>query len=549
MRRALRTLRPATRRDRGVILPLTALLLVTLLVFVAFAVDLGRLTLERRRMQADADLIALDLVRLADGRTEDAILASADYATVLARTAAANGIAVADLTVNYGNYDLATDTFTPTSGSQVPYAVEVRADADIDFFFARVINLDRGTTNRTAIAGLSEWAWLELGSNTLQFDTADSAALNFLVNNTVGGSVSLSAVTYDSLASTGVTVDQIAAAAGVATTDELLSSDVTAYGFALLVADALRNNGQPSQAAAIEAIAVSADATATFTVASIFGATVGQPPSVAGINFNALGRVLAAAQIASQQNAANICTSAPGLGALLPGGTLQLCTSIVEGPYIAQGAVGDNATTEPAFRTAQIRTTATASAPVSLSLGGVLSVSGGLDLPVTLTGGGAGGTLTDIDCDNLTTDTSVRPRPIDAVIGGPTPVTSLTVSSALGPVATIAVGVDKTVTPTTPVETLVDDQLVGTTESAAGSGLDLGLDPINNSDVTLTVTAGTLPAASLSALKALLLPTLNTALAAVNVAGTPLLNQLGFGISTSDLELIAIDCNDPILRR
>jgi len=46
-------------RDRGAVVPLTALCLVIMLIFTAFAVDLGRLYGERRQDQSAADSGAL----------------------------------------------------------------------------------------------------------------------------------------------------------------------------------------------------------------------------------------------------------------------------------------------------------------------------------------------------------------------------------------------------------------------------------------------------------------------------------------------------------
>ena len=53
---------------RGAIIPMMAMLLVVLIPSTAIAVDLGMQRVVRRDMQALADVVALDLVRLVDGR-------------------------------------------------------------------------------------------------------------------------------------------------------------------------------------------------------------------------------------------------------------------------------------------------------------------------------------------------------------------------------------------------------------------------------------------------------------------------------------------------
>src|SRR5688500_5676316 len=93
-------------RDRGATLPLVALLLPVLMLMTAFAIDLGRQRSSRRTMQARADIIALDMARLADGRTETEILAGnleqlpADVALI--QSAARNNVTVAKIEVDWG---------------------------------------------------------------------------------------------------------------------------------------------------------------------------------------------------------------------------------------------------------------------------------------------------------------------------------------------------------------------------------------------------------------------------------------------------------------
>src|SRR5205823_14901385 len=65
-------------RDRGAVLAIVAICLGFLITITAITVDLGRLSLRRRDMQAIADMVALDMARLANGRTTSEIMSSAD---------------------------------------------------------------------------------------------------------------------------------------------------------------------------------------------------------------------------------------------------------------------------------------------------------------------------------------------------------------------------------------------------------------------------------------------------------------------------------------
>ncbi|MEQ1787780.1 MAG: pilus assembly protein TadG-related protein, partial [Acidimicrobiales bacterium] len=79
------------RRDRGAVLPLVALLMPMLVVVTAIAVDLGRQRSDRRLAQAGADVVALDMIRIVEGRTLDEILADPGTAVALSDSAARNG--------------------------------------------------------------------------------------------------------------------------------------------------------------------------------------------------------------------------------------------------------------------------------------------------------------------------------------------------------------------------------------------------------------------------------------------------------------------------
>src|SRR5688572_7002712 len=109
--RRLRTRNRDDRGDRGAVLPVIALSIVALLTMSSIAVDLGRQMLRRREAQAVADVVALDLVRFIDGRSENDILADPDWATTLTAAAARNNYPVGKLTVALGSYNHLADVF------------------------------------------------------------------------------------------------------------------------------------------------------------------------------------------------------------------------------------------------------------------------------------------------------------------------------------------------------------------------------------------------------------------------------------------------------
>ena len=79
------------RDERGLTLPIVALLIGTMVLMVSFAVDLGRQRADRRLAQAGADVVALDMIRIVEGRTLDQVLADPGTVTALSDSAARNG--------------------------------------------------------------------------------------------------------------------------------------------------------------------------------------------------------------------------------------------------------------------------------------------------------------------------------------------------------------------------------------------------------------------------------------------------------------------------
>ncbi len=227
-------------RDRGATLPIVALLLPVLIIMTAFAVDLGRQRSSRRTMQARADVIALDLVRLADGRTEvqiaagDSLHPSAE--TALVDAAARNGIARAQVTgVDWGT--MAGSVFN-TSSLPFPTAVKVTTRETTAYFFQP----GSGDVERSAVATQAPLVDLTVGALAAGFQPSvpDSAALNAQVNAlnarlaasfgaTVPnpGTAGFDLVGYRGLAAADVDVRRVAANAGFGSPSQLLGSTIT----------------------------------------------------------------------------------------------------------------------------------------------------------------------------------------------------------------------------------------------------------------------------------------------------------------------------------
>jgi Flp pilus assembly protein TadG len=145
---------------RGTILPMLAVCLVTLVGFVALAIDLGMVMVARNQAQNGADVAAMTYARAIDGS------ASSNLTNAQAKgkeAAMANGILGSPIqdseivfTPGYYSYDQGTTTFTPVLSAPSPpdnynltQAVVTRTS---DTAFARVFNLTSFTVNAVAIA-------------------------------------------------------------------------------------------------------------------------------------------------------------------------------------------------------------------------------------------------------------------------------------------------------------------------------------------------------------------------------------------------------------
>lgn len=129
--------------ERGVVLPLVALLMVALVGFVALAVDIGNLAWNRRQLQNGVDAGALAGVQVLPDDRSDATEAAYTWA-------GKNGVPRADVTsVQISRTYAANDTITVTAQRNVAYAFApvLRAVG------GQNVTSGRTTTTATAIAG------------------------------------------------------------------------------------------------------------------------------------------------------------------------------------------------------------------------------------------------------------------------------------------------------------------------------------------------------------------------------------------------------------
>lgn len=340
-------------RDRGATLPIVALLLPVLLIMTAFAVDLGRQRSSRRTMQARADVIALDLVRLTDERELQAIIAgdaTHDSAAVaLAASASRNEVAVAQITlVEWGTFTAAAGFIPSNIPTSVPNAVRVTAEETTNYFFQP----GSGKVSRRAVAttGDEPTAGFSMGSFGAALDPTSAGLLNSLLTPLLGSPAGLNVLSYQGLATATVGIAELGAELGLLTPDEVFDTQVETEDVILAAAAVMRRNGDTANADILESTVTSqTQLMGPITLGQLVSAGPdGGNAAMAG-TVDALGILKTAAFLSQCTDPGDVSTcsglAVPTLSTSLPLLSSSGDLRIIQGPVSAYGPVGTSAAT------------------------------------------------------------------------------------------------------------------------------------------------------------------------------------------------------------
>jgi uncharacterized membrane protein len=334
------------RRDRGAVIQIVAILLPVLLTMTAFAVDLGRQRSSRRTMQARADIVALDMVRFADGRTEQAIIDDPGYLPYLRDSASKNHALElferGDLVVEYGTWN-ATSDFVPTAPTGVPTAVKVTADDEVDYFFKP----GSGTTSRSAVAAMGgePLAGFSIGSFGASLDPTQAGALNDLLTPLLGDPVGLNVLSYQGLATANVRLGDLLGELELLSSDNVLAETVTLEEVILASADVLRRNGDVANANLLDGL-ITPEIQEMPPVAVGDLLHIGQGGETAALesDVNVLGLITGSAFLSKCEDPTDLgsCTGfdLPGVDIVLPGLSVDGQLHIIQGAQSYYGPEG-----------------------------------------------------------------------------------------------------------------------------------------------------------------------------------------------------------------
>lgn len=347
------------RDERGAVLPIMAAMVTVLVLIAAMAVDLGMQRVARRDMQAIADVVALDLARLLDGRSAGDIKAGSGGKAALEAAKAASfarnndslfgdapagctdgacvGAYLVDLDLA-GKYPMNNGVPVEVAANVVPDGVVVQASTEVAFAFAGIVGLDKGEASRSGVAATEKTACFKLGSYAAAIRSGDSSLLAPL-NSFLG--LNLSLLSYQNLAGANVTLAELVATGQVGTTDQLLSSSMTLGQFRAATLAAL-NNQSPRNTAAITAlqglIAANVNQTRPLRVGDVINV---DPTDAAALTtrLNVLDVLTGAAMVANGDSAVSISGLTAGTATV--GGVTINTLKVTERARTACGTVGN----------------------------------------------------------------------------------------------------------------------------------------------------------------------------------------------------------------
>ena len=530
------------RERRGAVGVLIACALPLLIGMAAFAVDLGMVTLDSRRLQGVADAAALAAAGGMEAGDQDAraLVAASWNAPVVVAT-------------ERGRYDAAQATRFTTAGDGD--AVRVRLETRSPTPFASVFGIDAVTVARTATARRQRSAAFSIGSRLIGIDP-------FILNQLLAGlgmrAPALSVMDYRSLG--GETIDVFALLAelrlrGLVSAGPYgvqLSSTVPLGSLFDAIATTLSKTGANGAAGAMRQLAAAAPARSVTLSALIDAGPLATQTSGGSARLPAMTLVTALLETGRpRQVALDLGTGVPGLASTKL--WLAIGERAQQSPLLAITASGT-----PVLRTAQARLFLRARiAPAPLP---GLPAPVAVEFPLLVEAAGAEGRLKAIDCaagrrsvtlegrvDPLTVSLgSVDPAKLDDFSTRPMPAPARLVDTPLVDVlgsSTLALGAaepwrtlrfdDAAIAAATPQTVALQAPLGGIAASLTGQakltvsilGLPIAVDPLVRG--TGALLTGIAPAID-------------------GLLGT-VLSTLGIGLGEADLAVTALRCNGAVL--
>jgi uncharacterized membrane protein len=243
-------------RQRGAIAIMAASMLTAVLLFTALAVDTGRLYLEKRNLQQQADIAALEAAQLYCSGFDSIATVEASIKAALLSSGFDADNAANSLTVGLGTLSSVSNMRVFSSASEFQsIQVTLTRTVPAALFAGGVFN--DITLSATSVAERDLIATLSAGNSSLSMDSERSSVLNTLLGGLLGSAVNLSVASYEGLIEGTLTFGQLItelSAAGLigaaGDLDDLSNLDLTLAQLITGLSDALTVNGGTAAAIA-----------------------------------------------------------------------------------------------------------------------------------------------------------------------------------------------------------------------------------------------------------------------------------------------------------
>lgn len=391
MKMPLRQL-PSRSTQHGAVAVMAAIMMATLLMFLAIVVDTGRLFLERRSLQKNADLAALETALLYcrdqtmddDGRRAvavDALSASrndfrgsdGDIAVALGRVTA----------VSDGAGGAKRQFTADATGKAVQVTLTRTISASL---FQQLWPNSPGTINlsRSSVAQACEpTAQLTLRSNLLTVDSSQSALLNGLLGGLLGTSLNLGVADWQSLVDTNINLlsyfDALATELNldVGDYDNVLASEVSVGDLLDVAADVMQAGGETAAVAALDLISQAIPAgTPLVALGDILQVQTGTEEAGLDTNLQLMQLVQGTIQLANTESAID-ATIPVNLGIV----SATLRVKVTEPPQYSAVGNPESAKNDPYggdaiyVRSSQIKVLASLNLPIGNTLNSLINNS------------------------------------------------------------------------------------------------------------------------------------------------------------------------------
>ncbi|MDK3026531.1 TadG family pilus assembly protein [Cupriavidus taiwanensis] len=405
---------PRTRRcARGAVSVMAALLIATVAIAALVSIDVGHVFMRQRQLQNMVDLAAMSAAQQLKRADSPASLNAAVLGTVSnigAKNGYPSGIAMGCATAAGGGADAMTAClgewdpvnisdprhFGATTDEKKLNAVRVQATQTVPILFVIPGGKGRQLYAEAVASGSPPVAAFTLGSGLLDF-TTDSRLLGFLLGNTV----TLSALDWQGLVNTTVTLDQLRLKLGVGTVDELLNARLGLQGIYALVLGAANKDSLLSAALGSPPTTLgSSGASAAMTLGQLLNLDVLAPAasSAAQVGLSVASLLVTAAQVANGSSALGVNTSL--IPVSIPGLSLTASARVVQPPVTAVGPVRKLGSSPDAWQTTAntsqvgVLLEATLSSPPAIA--GIANLE--LKVPLYVEAAKATASLTDLQC-------------------------------------------------------------------------------------------------------------------------------------------------------